>query len=86
MCIRHDVSPAVRTSAPEASTSSTLSRPMATDVSAFFTANVPPNPQQDVERGRSTNDLKVNGVWWEEGVKPVALEPALRRLATLTRR
>ena len=40
----------------------------------------------DVERGRSTNDLKVNGVWWEEGVKPLALEPALRRLATLTRR
>ena len=54
MCIRHDVSPAVRTSAPEPSTSSTLSRPIATDVSAFLTAKVPPNPQHASDRGRST--------------------------------
>ena len=39
---------------PEPSTSSTLSRPIATDVSAFLTANVPPNPQHASDRGRST--------------------------------
>ena len=54
MCMRHEVSPAVRTSAPDPRTSSTLSRPIATDVSAFLTANVPPNPQQASDRGRST--------------------------------
>ncbi len=36
----------------------------------------------DVERDRSTGTLRVNGVWWEDGVKPVALEPALKRLAS----
>ena len=35
----------------------------------------------DVERDRGTNALRVNGVWWEQGVKPAALEPALERLA-----
>jgi uncharacterized protein YcaQ len=34
----------------------------------------------DVERDRASNELHVNGVWWEDGVKPVPLEPALRRL------
>ena len=55
MCMRHEVSPAVRTSAPDPRTSSTLSRPIATEVSAFLTANVPPNPQHASERGRSTS-------------------------------
>jgi uncharacterized protein YcaQ len=35
----------------------------------------------DVERDRTSNALRVNGTWWEEGVKQVALEPALKRLA-----
>ena len=35
----------------------------------------------DVERDKTANVLRVNGVWWEDGVKPVALEPALKRLA-----
>jgi uncharacterized protein YcaQ len=35
----------------------------------------------DVERDRTANVLRVNGVWWENGVKPVALGPALKRLA-----
>jgi uncharacterized protein YcaQ len=35
----------------------------------------------DVERDRTSNALRVNGVWWQEGVNPVALEPALKRLA-----
>jgi hypothetical protein len=34
----------------------------------------------DVERDRETNALQVNGVWWEDGAKPVRLEPALNRL------
>jgi uncharacterized protein YcaQ len=35
----------------------------------------------DVERDRSTSTLRVNGVWWEPGVRPFDLEPALKRLA-----
>jgi uncharacterized protein YcaQ len=35
----------------------------------------------DVERDKTSNALRVNGVWWEDGVKPVALGPALKRLA-----
>jgi uncharacterized protein YcaQ len=35
----------------------------------------------DVERDRKANVLHVNGVWWEDGVKPMSLEPALKRLA-----
>ena len=35
----------------------------------------------DVERERIAGTLRVNGVWWEEGVKPAPLEPALKRLA-----
>jgi uncharacterized protein YcaQ len=34
----------------------------------------------DAERDRASNTLRVNDVWWEDGVEPVALEPALRRL------
>jgi uncharacterized protein len=39
----------------------------------------------DVERDRASNDLRVNGVWWEDGVEPIALEPALERLSTFVR-
>jgi uncharacterized protein YcaQ len=35
----------------------------------------------DVERDKTSNALRVNGLWWEDGVKPVALGPALKRLA-----
>jgi len=35
----------------------------------------------DVERDRTSNTLRVNGVWLEEGVRPFALEPALKPLA-----
>jgi hypothetical protein len=35
----------------------------------------------DVERDKASNELRVNGVWWEAGEKPVSLEPALKRLA-----
>jgi uncharacterized protein len=30
---------------------------------------------------RKTRELRVNGVWWEDGAKPVSLQPALRSLA-----
>jgi uncharacterized protein len=35
----------------------------------------------DVAREKAANALVVNGVWWEDGVRPVSLEPALKRLA-----
>ncbi|HST16625.1 MAG TPA: crosslink repair DNA glycosylase YcaQ family protein [Gaiellaceae bacterium] len=38
----------------------------------------------DVERDRAAGALRVNGVWWEDGVKPIRLDPALRRLAAFT--
>ncbi|MHB8642275.1 MAG: DNA glycosylase AlkZ-like family protein [Gaiellaceae bacterium] len=30
---------------------------------------------------RKASELRINGVWWEDGVKPVALQPALKSLA-----
>jgi uncharacterized protein YcaQ len=39
----------------------------------------------DVERQRDGDQLNVNGVWWENGVRPISLERALKRLATFTR-
>ena len=45
MCIRHELSPATRTSAPVSRTCRALSAPIAIEVSAFFRANVPPKPQ-----------------------------------------
>jgi hypothetical protein len=35
----------------------------------------------DVERVRTSNRLRVNGLWWEDGAEPIPLEPALSRLA-----
>ena len=35
----------------------------------------------DVERVKETNALRVNGVWWEAGVRPVSLDRPLRLLA-----
>jgi len=35
----------------------------------------------DVEHVRKEKTLRVNGVWWEDGVRPVSLAPALNRLA-----
>ena len=36
----------------------------------------------DVERDTASNALRVNGLWWEDGVTPIPLEPALKRLAS----
>ena len=54
MCIRQELSAAHSTSAPVWRTAATLSAQIAADTSAFFTENVPPNPQQDSASGRST--------------------------------
>jgi uncharacterized protein YcaQ len=35
----------------------------------------------DVENDRRAKTLRVNGVWWEDGVRPASLTPALKRLA-----
>jgi uncharacterized protein YcaQ len=40
----------------------------------------------DVERNGTPEVLRVNGVWWEDGVEPVALSPALSLLAAFLRR
>ena len=55
MCIRQELSAAHSTSAPLRRTAATLSAHMAADTSAFFTANVPPNPQHASASGRSTS-------------------------------
>jgi uncharacterized protein len=40
----------------------------------------------DMTRDRTAGGLRVDGVWWEDGVKPVALEPALKRLSAFVDR
>jgi uncharacterized protein YcaQ len=35
----------------------------------------------DVENDRRAKLLRVNGLWWEDGARPVSLTPALKRLA-----
>jgi uncharacterized protein YcaQ len=40
----------------------------------------------DVERDRGSGELRVNGVWWEDGVEPVALDDALDELAAFLAR
>ena len=57
MCIRQDESPAVSTSAPVRVTQRILSASIAADVSAFFSANVPPNPQHWSASGSSTRSI-----------------------------
>jgi uncharacterized protein len=39
----------------------------------------------DVVRADTASGLQVNGVWWEDGVAPVDLEPALEQLASFVR-
>ena len=55
MCSRQDASPAVHTAAPVAATLASLSASIAADTSWFFSANVPPKPQQDSAAGSSTS-------------------------------
>ncbi len=39
----------------------------------------------DLERDGTPAVLRVNGVWWEDGVEPVELDPVLARLAAFVR-
>ena len=55
MFIRQLLSPATSTSAPVSRTWRALSATIATDVSAFLTAKVPPKPQHSSARGSSTS-------------------------------
>ena len=55
MCIRHELSAETHTSAPVPVTEASLSSSIAAEVSAFFTANVPPKPQHSADPGRSTS-------------------------------
>ena len=57
MCIRHEASPAVTTSASVASTADILSASIAVEVSAFLTAKVPPNPQHWSAPSSSTRSM-----------------------------
>ena len=56
-CMRHELSPATSTSAPVERTCEALSDPIATEVSAFFRAKVPPNPQHSSARGSGTRSI-----------------------------
>ena len=57
MCIRHELSPAVQTSAPVSRTRRILSESIAAEVSAFLTAKVPPNPQHSSASESSTRSM-----------------------------
>ena len=35
----------------------------------------------DVANDRKAKTLRLNGLWWQDGVRPVSLTPALKRLA-----
>ena len=54
MCMRQELSAATHTSARVSSTRRSLSLSIAAEVSAFFTAKVPPKPQHSSASGSST--------------------------------
>src|ERR687894_732235 len=57
MCMRQELSPAAQTSASVSRTRLSLSPSIAAEVSAFFTANVPPNPQHCSASPSSTRSI-----------------------------
>ena len=76
MCIRHELSPVTSTSAPVSRTWRALSEPIATEVSAFFIANVPPKPQHSAAAG-SSRRVKPRTSWSSRvGRSPT---PSIRR-------
>ncbi len=70
MCIRHELSAEVQTSARVSSTQRILSPSIAIDVSAFLTANVPPNPQHSSARGSSTRSIPRTALRSLSGASP----------------
>ena len=79
MCIRHELSPATSTSAPVSRTWRALSEPIATEVSAFFIAKVPPKPQHSVAAGSSRSVSP--RTCWSSRVGPVAHPEHPQRVA-----
>ena len=77
MCIRQELSPATSTSAPVSRTWRALSAPIATEVSAFLRAKVPPKPQHSVAIGRSTSSIPRTCSSSRCGRSPT---PSIRRL------
>src|SRR5215469_2655713 len=57
MCIRQELSHAVQTSASVLKTAPSFSSSIAVETAAFFTAKVPPNPQQRSEFCNSTRSI-----------------------------
>src|SRR6478609_2640143 len=70
MCIKHDESPALQTSAPVDSTLPILSASIADEVSEFFSANVPPNPQHTSPAGSSTRSRPCTDRNRDNGLSP----------------
>lgn len=70
MCIRQEESPAVHTSAPVAAMLAVLSWSIAVDVSAFLSAKVPPNPQQESAPGSSTRSIPSTSRRSRRGLSP----------------
>ena len=57
MCSRQDASPAAAYCAPVRRMAAILSASIADDTAAFFSANVPPNPQHCSASGNSTRSM-----------------------------
>ena len=70
MCIRQELSPAVQTSAPVLLTCRILSASMALEVSAFFSAKVPPKPQHSSAPGSSTRSIACTACSSRSGLSP----------------
>src|SRR5580693_281268 len=73
MCIRQELSPATTTSAPVWRIAATLSAHIAAETSWFFSANVPPNPQQVVASGRSTRSIPRTALSRRYGASPTCI-------------
>jgi hypothetical protein len=73
--MRHELSPAVSTCARVSRTLRILSASIAVDVSAFFSANVPPNPQHSRSPGSSTRSSPRTARSSRSGLSPT---PSMR--------
>ena len=70
MCIRHELSALAHTSAPVSRIVRTLSVSIAIEVSAFLTANVPPNPQHSAASGSSCRSMPLTARSSRSGRSP----------------
>ncbi len=70
MCIKHEESPAVQTSAPVSSTCRILSASIAVEVSAFLTAKVPLTPQHSSAPSSSSSVSPLTALSSCSGLSP----------------